>query len=400
MTTFQPGRLAGQLAATALLAATCSAFAADAPTTVPSSLGAIGTTPTLDNITMEPGLPSDAKRVYVLDPGHFHVTTTVYTIDGNKNNLLGMTDTGKLANVMLSSDGKFFVTSNTTYSRIARGKRDDYVEVIDAQSHKVLADIDIPEGRFLTGVMNRMASLSTDNKYMLFQQFAPSPAVGLVDLEKKSFVKMMDIPDCYQIFPVPNQSFYMHCRDGSLQQFGYDDKGNLKPMKPTKVFHGEDDYLFVNPYYSNGSGRLVWPTYEGRIFQAKLTDKKVDFMKPFELFTEAEKKANWRPGGWQVVAYHKARNEIYVLADQRAKWTHVTASRYVFVVDGTTGKRLRRIDLGHEIDGISVTQDANPNLYAVSAEAKTLFTFNAVTGKETGKVDELGRAPTISLTMD
>nr|prf methylamine dehydrogenase:SUBUNIT=large [Methylobacillus flagellatus] len=68
MTTFQPGRLAGQLAATALLAATCSAFAADAPTTVPSSLGAIGTTPTLDNITMEPGLPSDAKRVYVLDP--------------------------------------------------------------------------------------------------------------------------------------------------------------------------------------------------------------------------------------------------------------------------------------------------------------------------------------------
>nr|prf methylamine dehydrogenase:SUBUNIT=large [Methylobacillus flagellatus] len=69
-------------------------------------------------------------------------------------------------------------------------------------------------------------------------------------------------------------------------------------------------------------------------------------------------------------------------------------------VDGTTGKRLRRIDLGHEIDGISVTQDANPNLYAVSAEAKTLFTFNAVTGKETGKVDELGRAPTISLTMD
>ncbi|SNR79570.1 methylamine dehydrogenase large subunit [Methylobacillus rhizosphaerae] len=396
MTTFQSSRLIGKLALAALLATTYSAFAADA---VPSSLGAIGTAKTQEDITIEPGVPADSKRVYVQDPGHFNVTTTVYSIDGKNNNLLGMTDSGKLANLMLSSDGKFFVTSNTTYSRIASGKRDDYVQVIDAQSLKVLADIDIPEGRFLTGVMERLASISTDNKHMLFQQFAPSPAVGLVDLEKKSFVKMMDIPDCYHIFPVPNQGFYMHCRDGSMMHITYDDKGNTK-QKPTKVFHAEDDYLFVNPYYSNSTGRLVWPTYEGRVFQAKLSDKGAEFLKPIEIFSDKEKAANWRPGGWQVVAYHKARNEIYVLADQRAKWTHVTASRYVFVIDGTTGKRLRRIDLKHEIDGISVTQDADPNLYAVSAEDKTMYTFNALSGKQTGKVDELGRAPTISLTLD
>lgn len=401
MTTFQPSRLIGQLAVAALLASASSAFAADAPSgsSVPSTLGAIGTAKTEEAITIEKGIPADAKRVYVQDPGHFNVTTTVYSIDGKSNKLLGMTDTGKLAHLMLSSDGKFFVTANTTYSRIATGKRDDYVQVIDAQNLNVLADIDIPEGRFLTGVMPTLAGISPDNKSMYFQQFAPSPAIGLVDLEKKSFVKMMDIPDCYQIFPVANQNFFMHCRDGSLMQFTHDDKGNIK-QKPTKVFHAEDDYMIVNPYYSNTTGRLVWPTYEGRIFQAKLSDKGAEFLKPFDIFTAAEKKANWRPGGWQPVAYHKARNEIYVLADQRAKWTHITSSRYVFVIDGTSGKRLRRIDLKHEIDSISVTQDAAPNLYATSGGDKTMFTFNALTGKQTGKVDELGRAPVITMTLE
>ena len=180
MTTFQPSRLIGQLAVAALLASASSAFAADAASALPSSLGAIGTAKTEEAITIEKGIPADAKRVWVQDPGHFNVTTTVYHVDGKKNNMLGMTDTGKLANLLLSSDGKFFVTANTTYSRIATGKRDDYVQIVDSQNFNVLADIDIPEGRFLTGVMTTLAGISPDNKSMYFQQFAPSPAVGSV----------------------------------------------------------------------------------------------------------------------------------------------------------------------------------------------------------------------------
>lgn len=361
---------------------------------VPTQLGSEATLELMDTPVILDAPDSDAKRVYVLDAGGFHMTSTYYTIDGNESKLLGMTDAGKLPHMMLGDNGKFMAIASTMYSRVARGTRDDYIEIIDAKTHKPIADIDIPEGRFLTQVIQRLAGLSTDDRHILFQQFSPSPAVGLVDLEKESFVKMMPIPDCYHLFPVPDQKFFMHCRDGSMLEVSYDDEGNTEQTN-TKVFHGENDFLFNNPYYSNKTGHLVWPSTAGRIFQAKLSESGAEFLEPFDVFTAEQKADKWAPGGWQPVAYHNERNEIYLLADQREKWTHKLTSRYVFVVDGTTGKQLRRIDMGHEINGIAVSQDAEPYLFASSPEAQTLYTFDAVSGKELGQVDELGRAPVL-----
>src|SRR6185436_2140500 len=70
--------------------------------------------------------PSDARRVYVTDPADFAATTRIVTIDG-----------------------KFFAHASTVFSRVSKGTRDDYIELYDAQSHNVIADIDIPEVRFL-----------------------------------------------------------------------------------------------------------------------------------------------------------------------------------------------------------------------------------------------------------
>ena len=191
----------------------------------------------------------------------------------------------------------------------------------------------------------------------------------------------------------------MHCRDGSLLQVAYDDQGNTK-QKNTKVFHAENEYLHNNPYYSNSAGRLVWPTYEGKVFQAKLSDSGAEFLKPIEIFSDKEKKEKWAPGGWQPVAFNKERNEVYLLADKRAKWTHKNSSRYVVVADAATGKRLRRIDLKNEIDSIAVTQDKNPTLIAASIGNKSVYTFDAVSGKPLATMDEMGHAPQIIVTMD
>jgi len=343
--------------------------------------------------------PSDAKRVYVLDPGHFDMTSTIFTIDGNNNKVLGMIDAGKLPNLAIGGNGSFLAIPSTMYSRVARGTRDDYLEIVDASSHRILADIDIPEGRFLVGGLERLAALSPDSKYFLFQQFSPTPGLGLVDIEKKAFVKMMDVPDCHHVFPAAGNHVFMHCRDGSLLQVTYDDKGGSR-QKNSKVFHSETEYLFNNPYYSNKTGRLVWPAYDGKIFQATLSGSGANFRSAFEVFTSAEKTEKWKPGGVQIVTYHNARNEIYLLADQREQWTHKTPSRYVFVVNGNNGRRLRRIDLGHEIESIAVTQDESPYLYAISAEDQTLYTYDALTGKQIGSTDELGKAPVFVFTPD
>ena len=191
----------------------------------------------------------------------------------------------------------------------------------------------------------------------------------------------------------------MHCRDGSMLQVAYDDQGNTK-QKNTKVFHTEKEYLHNNPYYSNSTGRLVWPTYEGKIFQAKLSENGAEFLNSIEVFSDKEKKEKWGMGGWQPVAFHNDRNEIYLLADKRAKWTHKSPSRFVMVVDAASGKRLRTINLKQDIDSIAVTQDKNPTLIAASIEHKMIYTFDAVSGKLQASMDEIGKAPQIIVTMD
>lgn len=387
-------RYASHLAVTALLAAAQPVLAE-----MPASLDGLATTPLHDKVDILNAPASDSKRVYVVDPGHFNMTSVIFTVDGKNNKLLGMTDATKLPNAMITSDGKRMVIANTMYSRVARGKRDDYVEVLDTSTMNPVADIDIPEGRFLIQVLDKMAALSPDDKHMFFYQFAPTPAVGMVDLQKNSFVKMIDVPDCYYVFPAPKQNFYMHCRDGSMLQVTYDDKGNAK-QKTHKPLRAEKDFMMNNPYYSTSNNRLVWPNYEGRIFQAKLSASGAEYMKPIEIFSDKEKAEKWRPGGWQPVAFHKDRNEIYLLADQRAKWTHKTPSRFVVVADATTGKRLRMIEMKHEIDAIAVSQDKEPHLYALDAIGRTLYTFDAKTGKQVASMDEMGKAPVLLVVAD
>ncbi len=390
--------LAGKLAIAALLVAAQPAFAEEKA--VPKQLAAVGSVK-IDNLTISKAPPSDIKRFYVVDPGHFYMTSRTFVMDANNNKLKlhGQIDGGKLPHVMAASTGKFVGIANTTYDRIAHGKRDDYVRLHDAQTLEPVVDIDIPEVRFLAGVIERLAALSVDDKHMLIQQFSPSSGVGLVDLEQKKFVKLIDIPDCYHIFPAAKQNFFMHCRDGSMLQVTYDDQGNSK-QKNSKVFHSEKEYLVNNPYYSNSAGHLVWPTYEGKIYQAKLSESGAEFLKPIEIFSDKEKKEKWAPGGWQPVAFNKERNEIYLLADKRAKWTHKNPSRFVVVADGATGKRLRTINLKRDIDSIAVTQDKNPTLIAASIGEKSVFTFDAVSGKALASMDEIGHAPQIIVTMD
>ena len=203
---------------------------------------------------------------------------------------------------------------------------------------------------------------------------------------------MIDVPDCFHMFPTSDTSFFMHCRDGSLAkvEMGAEDK-----VTQTKVFHGEDEYLINHPAYSMKSKKLVWPTYTGKIYQVDLSSGDAKFIDPIETLTEEERKAEWRPGGWQQVAYHRTKDRSYLLVDQRDQWRHKTASRFVVVTDLKTGERVNKFELGHEIDSVAVSQDNDALLYALSAGDQTLYIYDAETGKELRKVDQLGRGPQV-----
>ncbi|HWL57672.1 MAG TPA: methylamine dehydrogenase (amicyanin) large subunit [Paracoccus sp. (in: a-proteobacteria)] len=341
----------------------------------------------------------DDRRVYVQDPAHFAAITQQFAIDGETGRVVGMTDGGFLPQPLAAEDGSFIAQASTVFSRIARGTRTDYVEVFDPETFEPTADIELPQdARFLVGTYQWMNALTPDKKKLLFYQFSPAPAVGIVDLEGKKFDRMVDVPDCYHIFPATPDVFYMNCRDGSLARV--DISGAEPKITNTEVFHGEDELLINHPAYSMRAGRLVWPTYTGKIFQVDLTGEKASFREPIEALTEAERADNWRPGGWQQTAYHRASDRIFLLVDQRDQWRHKTASRFVIVLNAATGERISKFELGHEIDSINVSQDAEPLLYALSAGTQTLHILDAASGKELRNVTHLGRGPQILTTHD
>ncbi len=343
---------------------------------------------------------TDARRVYIQDPAHFAAITQQFIIDGSTARVIGMTDGGFLPQPLTAEDGSFFAQVSTVYERIARGKRTDYVEVFDPETLRPRADIELPEEahRFLVGTYQWMNALTPDNKNLLYYQFSPAPAVGVVNLEEAKFDRMLDVPDCYHIFPASPTVFYMNCRDGSLARVDF--ANGETNVTNTEVFHTEEELLINHPAFSLRSGRLVWPTYTGKIFQMDLTEDAANFRAPIEALTEAERADNWRPGGWQQTAYHRQSDRIYLLVDQRDQWKHKAASRFVVVLNATTGERINKIALGHEIDSINVSQDAEPLLYALSAGTQTLHIFDAATGEELRSVNQLGRGPQIIMTHD
>lgn len=342
----------------------------------------------------------DARRVWINDPAHFAAITQQYVVDAEKGRVIGQVDGGFLPNPVVADNGAFFAQASTVFSRIARGKRTDYVEVFDPQSFDPIADIELPETpRFLVGTYPWMTALTPDNGRLLFYRFAPSPAVGVVDLKGKKFERLLDVPDCFHIFPTSAETFYMHCRDGTMAHVTIGASGTPK-IAHSKAFHGEDEFLINHPAYSTKAKRLVWPTYTGRIHQLDLSGGEPKFLAPIEALTEAERKEEWAPGGWQQIAYHRKSEQIFLLVDQRDKWRHKTASRFVLVIDGKTGKRLHKWDMGRPIDSVGVSQDAKPLLYALSSGEKTLYIHDGASGKALRSVDQLGHGPQVITTAD
>lgn len=336
----------------------------------------------------------NAHRVYITDPAHFAPVTQHFVIDADAGEVITIFDGGFLPHPLLAYDGSFFAQASTVFSRIARGDRTDYVEVLDPVTFEPTADIELPEDpRFLIGTYPWFNALTPDNSKVLFQMFSPSPAVGVVDLEGQESLDPIDVGDCYHIFPVSEDSFFMHCRDGSLAKVTF---GDGEPtIENTDVFHDEDEYLVNQPAYSITSGRLVWPTYTGKIYQMNLSADGAEFLPEIEALTEEERADGWAPGGWQQTAYHRELNRIYLLVDQRGEWRHKTPSRYIAVIDADSGERIDLLDLGLDIDSINLSQDDEPLLYALSSGDQTLYILDHETGEVLRSVDQLGHGPQI-----
>jgi methylamine dehydrogenase heavy chain len=106
-------------------------------------------------------------------------------------------------------------------------------------------------------------------------------------------------------------------------------------------------------------------SYWGKVFPVDLSGDEPKPGESWSLTTEAERKDNWAPGGWQPLDYHSQSGQLFVLMDRRARWAHSSESREVWVFDTRTRKRVKTIGLAHEAACIAVDRADRPYLYAL-----------------------------------
>jgi methylamine dehydrogenase heavy chain len=361
--------------------------------------GEVAVEPTADKIGVDTAPPPDARRVYIYDPAAFDVVTKVYSIDGTTGTVLGELDTGLLTDTELTDSGDEIYLAETWYSRFATGTRDDFIRCFSPRTLSATCDFDIPEGRFLVMVMNQLADLTTDGRYLMYYQFSPAPGVGVADVKAKKFLATIDIPDCVHVFPSGPRSLVMQCRDGTLLNVSFDEAGKAT-MSNTKRFRPEGEHILDTPAFSRKAGKIFFVSYDGTVYPVDVSSGEAVIGAPWELFTADERKAGWAPGGWAPLAYHRESGRLFVLADQRPEWTHAYASGHVLVYDVNTKKRLDDFTLNHAVLSINVSQDSKPLLYALDNHAAELFIYDALTGRYRTTVDEMGHDPYIIVTPE
>lgn len=377
--------LAAGLAATALVAGLAAA-AQPALESLPAEARA----PIIEQATVVKAPRPGPHTVYVLDIDFFTVANRVYVVDADRLQVVGMLDAGWLPNVLLSPDNRSIYLVETYYSRLARGERTDVVTVYDSEDLYPAKEIQLPEGRMLVVPKIHTADLTPDGRYLLSFNMTPATSVTVVDLLQGRFVQQIETPGCFYVFPSAPNRFFMHCSDGSLLGVTLDGMGHATTRR-TRPFHPSDDYIFDNRAFVDG--RLYAISYEGNVYPIDLTGPEPVVEPAWSLLGEEDRAQSWRPGGWQISAFHAPTGRLYVLMHQGPQWTHKASGTEVWVYDVTARRRVDRLVLARPADSLAVSQDARPQLYALSILESSLQVYDATTGRYLGLLEHLGASP-------
>jgi methylamine dehydrogenase heavy chain len=365
----------------------------------PSQIGEKLLQKTQDEVTIEKLPPPGVRRVYVNDPRAFETFTQQMAIDGQAGAYKGTLDVGLLTLLVTPPDNSKLYVADTHYSDYSYGKRNDLIRVYDPRTLLQIGEIDIPESRFLAMGVSSYTHISPDGNYLVWYSFVPTNGVGIVDLKAGKYGKYLatlDAPNCYYAFPATNRRVVMHCRNGSLLQMTFDKNGKMVKKTSTKPFHHPlKQPTFDDVPYDRQTGQLFFISLWGEVFPVNISGNQPKPGKSWSLLTDSERKANWKPTGWQVAAYNPKNKRLYVLMDKRARWSQHAEARNVWVYDTTNGKKVKEINLHHEGRSIHVDQGSPSYLYVLSSHHANLQIINAQTGHQHALIDTLGHEPNL-----
>jgi methylamine dehydrogenase heavy chain len=325
-----------------------------------------------EEIRVERAAPPDGNRLYVTDFVFNHMADgRVHVVDGKAARYLGVVMAGYGALTTVSADGKSIYVATTYYPRLYRGQRSDVVEIHDAETLELKAEIDIPAKKAQAASYRSMLVPSTDGRFLYVQNATPATSVTVVDLRSRKFVSEIPTPGCWSIQAWDKADkgnrFSTICGDGTLMTVTLDDAGQPASRERSQRFFDPDkDPIYVHPEMLGDDRYFV--SYLGNVYKVTLAGDKPAFAAPWSLLDARDRKANWRPGGMQVTTMHRASGTFYVnMHDKGEEGTHKNPSREIWAFDVASHKRVARIP-SNEAISLVASQGSEPLLYSLNVE--------------------------------
>ncbi|MBL8312127.1 MAG: amine dehydrogenase [Rubrivivax sp.] len=283
-----------------------------------------------------------SARVYVADVAISHISDgRIRVYDALDGQFLGMVSTAYAGNFTLSDKRDELYVATTHLSRSYRGDRVDVLEVHDTQSLAFKYEVVLPPKRAQALNYRGLVRASGNGRFVLVQNATPATSITVVDLAGRKVVAEVPTPGCWGVLPAASHGtrFSMLCGDGTVATVTLDDNGQpVDRQVSDKLFDGDTDAWF---HHAEQVGDRYWfLSYQGRITELNLGGAKAQVSASRDMVGAADKKAGWRPGGYQNFAVDPSGR--WLVAGMHAKGaegTHKMPAARLWVYDLQAGRR-------------------------------------------------------------
>ena len=309
---------------------------------------------------------ANAHRLYLTDLQIAHISDgQVHIVDGQSFNYLGMLSTGLFAITALSHDSSEMLVASTYYTKRNRGDRFDQLEAYDTKTFTLKKEILIPSKHAMALPYKGTIAPSVDDAWVFIQNATPLSSVTVVD--HKAWKVTAEVPTlgCWIILPAQTNTrrFATLCGDGTLVTVTLNEKGDAATQtRSEKLFDPEKDPIMVQGERVGDSYYFV--SYEGNVKLINVGGDVAKLGDSWSLLDETDKKAGWKPGGYQLLAVHAPTKRLYVaMHDQAKNGSHKNPAKEIWVFDLATKKRIERAEGSNSI-AMALTKEDKPTLYA------------------------------------
>jgi methylamine dehydrogenase heavy chain len=356
------------------------------------SAGALAELPT-ESVGVLPAITAK-NRAYIGDVAINYIADgKLHVVDTDTGAYLGVVGSGFAGQYVLNPDTRELIIATGYLSRGQRGERTDLVEVWDADTLTFKHEIVIPPKRAMALNYEGLLRLSADKRWLYVQNATPATSVTVVDMQAKTVASEIAMPGCWGIYVPASRSdrFSSLCGDGTIATVILND-GKLGSRGASgKVFDPDKDAWFVQGEQDGDTYHFV--SFLGNIAEVGIGGDTATLAGTWPLVTmAADKKKNWRPGGYQPLAVHAGTGRLYVtMHPNGAEGSHKNPAEQIWGFDLKSRKRIARLP-GHSSIALEPSPDGK-RLYAIDIMKTELVVFDLGAKPKVHSTTQIGMVP-------